>query len=250
MVYLVEAMVLPLALQVMFTVFFLQHLGMGSWLRAFVPLQCPLYAFAVVHSMLSRTKLREMLGNENVHLYNSGDSDGGQIVRRRSTTRDSLPAVYLRNRNEICESMGPYASSRSLVNGRKAFGSAHVDHQGFYLDESKDMRDCEDPSLGRFRRVRDASHPESIIVLMDELPTVSHREVWSPASPYCLASPVGSPDANQTKDFDTEQKLSHKSSFRSGNSSNPNRTVLERVDEQALSCSAIDVYQPTLPELK
>lgn len=154
-----------------------------------------------------------MLGNENVHLYNSGDSDGGQIVRRRSTTRDSLPAVYLRNRNEICESMGPYASSRSLVNGRKAFGSAHVDHQGFYLDESKDMRDCEDPSLGRFRRVRDASHPESIIVLMDELPTVSHREVWSPASPYCLASPVGSPDANQTRDFDTEQKLSHKSSF-------------------------------------
>lgn len=154
-----------------------------------------------------------MLGNENVHLYNSGDSDGGQIIRRRSTTRDSLPAVYLRNRNEICESMGPYASSRSLVNGRKAVGSAYVDHQGFYLDESKDMRDCEDPSLGRFRRVRDASHPESIIVLMDELPTVSHREVWSPASPYCLASPVASPDANQTKEFDSEQKLSHKGSF-------------------------------------
>lgn len=210
-----------------------------------------------------------MLGNENVHLYNS-DSDGGQIIRRRSTTRDSLPAVYLRNRNEICESMGPYASSRDLV-GRRALSGAYMEQQGFFLDESKDMRECEDPSLGRFRRVGDPSHPDSIIVLMDDLPHLGQREVWSPGSLYQLGSPVVSPTSGHPKDFDADDKLSHKSSLvscprltcsahtaqsvrrrlqRSGNHTNPNRTMLERVDEQALSCSVIDVHQTTLPDLK
>lgn len=165
--------------------------------------------------------------------------------------------------------MGPYASSRSLVAGRTLSGASYADHQGFYLDETKSERECDDPSLGRFRRVRDLSHPESIIVLMDDLPSIPHREGWGTESPYCLASPVASPYIDQPKE--TGEKLPRKGSLvsraviaiahdlrsaygptkqRASNHSNPNRTMLERVDEQALSSSVIDVHQPTLPDLK
>jgi len=184
-----------------------------------VPLQCPLYAFAVVHSMLSyvriclvtpwlslthfilssfrRTKLREMLGNENAHLYNSS-SDGGRLPRRRSTTQESLPAVYLQNRNDVCQSLGPYASSRSLV-GPRILSGTYTENQGYFLDETKDHKDCEDPSIGRYRRVRDDSNHDSIIVLLDDPPTSPRSGDW--VTPLGYSVSVTAPNTSKSTTF-------------------------------------------------
>jgi hypothetical protein len=194
-------------------------LSCSSRLRAFVPLLCPLYAFAVVHSMLSyvrvwmvtpsfllirfvmllfrRTKLREMLGNENAHLYNSS-SDGGRVPRRRSTTQESLPAVYLQNRNDVCQSLGPYASSRSLV-GPRILSGTYTDNQGYFLDDTKDARDCEDPSIGRYRRVRDNSNHDSIIVLLDDPPSSPRSGDWMTPLGYSVS--VTAPNTSKSTTF-------------------------------------------------
>jgi hypothetical protein len=109
-----------------------------------------------------------MLGNRSAHLYN-GSSDGGRSARQRSITQDSLPAVYLKDRNDICQSSGPHASFRSLV-GQRTFSGNYGDEQGLIIDEVKELKEYEDPSIGRYRRVRENSNHDSVIVLLDDPP--------------------------------------------------------------------------------
>lgn len=144
-----------------------------------------------------RTKLREMLGNENAHLYNSS-SDGGRVPRRRSTTQESIPAVYLQNRNDVCQSLGPYASSRSLV-GPRILSGTYTENQGHFLKETKDPRDCEDPSIGRYRRVRDNSNHDSIIVLLDDPPTSPRSGDW--VTPLGYSVSVTAPNTSKSTTF-------------------------------------------------